>query len=211
MNPQLYENYPRFIHTLCRGSYSSPQGQLPGKYQTEIFIFFIFPPFHLGSCLGNFGGNYSFFRHLCSHLKNIRKKDISYFTYSLRFFISSSADIKYYWTFFLSENPFSPPTSMDGQEIFFPVCTKCLRDIMKIFVILELFSPPMSLDGQRNYFHRVCTECMGYIMKISFVSEYFFLLLHLWMNRRRENIFTDFAQSAWEFRRLDILKYDNNM
>ena len=96
MNTQLYENYPRFIHTLCRGPYSSPQGQLPGKYQTEIFIFFIFPPFHLGSCLGNFGGNYSFFRHLCSHLKNIRKKDISYFTYSLRFFLSSSADMKYY-------------------------------------------------------------------------------------------------------------------
>ena len=31
--------------------------------------------------------NILFFRHLCSHLKNISKKDISYFTYSLHFFL----------------------------------------------------------------------------------------------------------------------------
>ena len=109
MNTQLYENYPRFIHTLCRGSYSSPQGQLPGKYQTEIFIFFIFPPFHLGSCLGNFGGNYSFFRHLCSHLKNIRKKGYFLFHIFTPFFLILICGHEILLNLFLSQNPFFSP------------------------------------------------------------------------------------------------------
>ena len=159
MNPQLYENYPRFIHTLCRGSYSSPQGQLPGKYQTEIFIFFIFPPFHLGSCLGNFRGQSGYFLfHIftpffliltCGH-----ELLLNYFC--LLFFSS----YVYGWT----------------EKFFFLVCTERLRNMMNYFVVSELFTPPMSLDGQRKrkYFHRVCTECVGNIMKIYFVSEYFF-------------------------------------
>ena len=135
---------------------------------------------HRGSCQGNIRRKYSFSSFFLLFTWTVASEilednqDISYFTYSLRFFFSSSADMKYYWTIFCLL--FSPPTSMDGQRIFFPVCTERLRNIMIFLLSQNFFSPPMSLDGQRKrkYFHRVCTECVGNIMKIYFVTEYFF-------------------------------------
>ena len=183
MNPQLYENYPRFIHTLCRGSYSSPQGQLPGKYQTEIFIFFIFPPFHLGSCLGNFRGQSGYFL----------------FHIFTPFFLLLICGHEILLNYFLSPFFLLLRLWMD-REIFFPVCTERLRNIMNFFVVSELFfssyvsgwtekekifpqslhgvceknyenifclriffNPPTSLDEQkkRKYFQSFCTEFMG--------------------------------------------------
>ena len=185
MNPQLYENYPRFIHTLCRGSYSSPQGQLPGKYQTEIFLFFIFPPFHLGSCLGNFRGQSGYFFNC---------------TYSLRFFFSSSADIKYYRTIFCLL--FSPPTSMDGQRNFFPSLHRASEKYYEFCCLRTFFSSYVFgwTEKEKIFPQNLHGVCEKYYENI-FCLRIFFLLLHLWMNRRRRNFSTDFAQSVWEFTR----------
>ena len=181
---------------------------------------------HRGSCQGNIRRKYSFssffllftwavaseileenilfFRHLCSHLKNISKKDISYFTYSLRFFLSSPADMNYYWTIFVSF--FSPPTSMDGQRNFFPSLHRASEKYYEFFCCLRTFfsSYVSGWTEKEKIFPQSLYGVFGKYYENIFCLRIFFLLLHLWMNRRRKKISTDFAQSVWEFKRFYI-------
>ena len=161
------------------------RGSCQGNIRRKYSFFFIFPPFHLDSCLGNFRGQSGYFL----------------FHIFTPFFLLLICGHEILLNYFLS--PFFSSYVYGWTENFFPSLHRASEKYYDFFVVSELFfsSYVSGWTEKEKIFPQSLHGVCGKYYENIFCHRISFLLLHLWMNRRRQIITTDFAQSVWEFKR----------
>ena len=162
---------------------------------------------HRGSCQGNIRRKYSFSSFFLLFTWTVASEilednqDISYFTLFTPFFLLLICGHEISLNYFLS--PFFSSYVYGWTENFFPSLHRASEKYYDFFVVSELFfsSYVSGWTEKEKIFPQSLQGVCGKYYENIFCHRISFLLLHLWMNRRRKKISTDFAQSVWEFKR----------